>query len=67
MSQELFRATCEAAEEKLGNSTIVMDNAAYHRRLVDERCRISYWTGLPAAKVKLAWQNKEVNDYILSI
>ena len=58
--QELFKKTCTAATEKLGSCVFLMDNAAYHCRLQNEQCRISYWTALPAADVKRAWENCEV-------
>ena len=46
---------CQAATEKLGPSLFLLDNAAYHKRLENEKLRMRYWQTLPAADVKAAW------------
>ena len=60
MFQEIFTEICCLGKERLGNCLFLLDNAAYHKRLVDERHRISFWTKRPAAAVKSAWEAGEV-------
>ena len=40
--EELFEKMSVAAAEKLGPSTFVLDNAAYHKRVSDERQTLGY-------------------------
>ena len=61
--QELFTLTCREAQEKLGECTIIMDNASYHKRLTSEKDRLGYWTSLKAAQVLEAWDKKEVGQF----
>ena len=51
---------CVAAAEKLGPSTFVLDNAAYHKHVSDEWQTLGFWSKLPASEVRSAWEGGHV-------
>jgi transposase len=57
---EMFENVCQVSARQYGKCCIVMDNAAYHTTLVDDKAKISFWRAVPAKEIKDMWARGEV-------